>query len=546
MLRLTNAPRTLPDILSRMKREFILSRIWAHDHTVWQDDPTEITDRLGWLHLPETMPKHLGEIEQFVSRVRADDFRHVLLLGMGGSILAPETFSLTFGHANGYPDLTILDSTHPDAVLQIEQELDLKQTLFIVATKSGTTTETLSLFRYFHQRAEVICGRAEAGRRFVAITDPGSPLLGLASRHEFREVFENDPTLGGRYSAVSLFGLVPAALLGVDIRGLLRHAQEVSRTCTDETNLEATPAAQLGALLGGSAREGRDKATLVLSDEIASFGNWLEQLIAESTGKCGVGILPIVDEPVGPPDVYGADRVFLHLRLDGDTSQDAVVEALASAGPPVARVDLPDRLALGGQFFLWELATAIAGHILKINPFDQPNVEAAKTLARELVKGYERTGSLPHLTSEEPQPNAVNRFLDDSSPGDYIALQAYLPPSLDVAGGLSELRTAIRDQSGLATTVGFGPRFLHSTGQLHKGDRGNGLFIQFVVDPERDVQIPSEASAETSTLTFGTLIAAQSGGDRRALFDAGRRVLTIRLDRESVADQLQELARGLS
>ncbi|MFC2078326.1 hypothetical protein ACFLTM_05950, partial [Candidatus Bipolaricaulota bacterium] len=301
MLHMTNSPNTALAVLARLEEEFVLSRAWSHDHTVWKDDPAEIGNRLGWLHLPERMPKELDRIDRFVSDVREGGFRHVLLLGMGGSSLAPETFSLTFGNADGYPDLTILDSTHPDAVRQIEHDLDLMHTLFLVATKSGTTTETLSFFRYFHARIVDSVGAEDAGCRFVAITDPGSPLVAIADRHGFREIFENDPDLGGRYAALSLFGLIPAALQGVDVRRILRRAQSFSRECARSEPLDANPAARLAAFLGAAAMAGRDKATFIISEEVAAFGNWVEQLIAESTGKEGTGILPVVAEPIAPP-----------------------------------------------------------------------------------------------------------------------------------------------------------------------------------------------------------------------------------------------------
>jgi len=546
MVEIVNAPKRMSAILAQMKADFVLSRLRAHDHTIWQEDPTEITNRLGWLHLPETMPKHIDRIDCLVEDVRGDGIRDVLLLGMGGSSLAPETFSLTFGSAEGYPLFHVLDSTHPGAILEMEQALDLSRTLVLVATKSGTTTETLSFFRHFHRRIVEMVGVKAVGDHFIAITDPGSPLIEIAGRYGFREIFENDPNLGGRYAALSHFGLVPAALLGLDVRELLVRTQAISRACTDEENLEANPAARLGAFLGAGALEGRDKATLILSEEISDFGNWVEQLIAESTGKDGVGILPVVGEPIGSPAAYGADRLFIHLRVAGDGSQGGAVAALAEAGHPVARIDISDPLALGGQFFLWEMATAIVGHVLKINPFDQPNVEAAKSLAREMVKAYEQTGTLPLAQTNELTADAVRRFLDAGVGGDYVGMQAYLPPRRELADELRAIAAAIRDRRKLATTVGFGPRYLHSTGQLHKGDRGNGLFIQFVADPECDVPIPSEESDRPSTLTFGTLIAAQGEGDRRALLDAGRRVITFQLDRARMLEQLRALAMDLS
>jgi len=545
MLRLTNPPPDVAAALDRIGAEGILERIWSHDHTVWKDDPTEIANRLAWLNLPETTPRKLERVRRFAGDVREDGVCDVLLLGMGGSSLAPETLATTFGHADGFPSLRVLDSTHPDAVLETEGRLDPSRTLFVVATKSGATTETLSLFRYFHARVAETVGLDRAGSRFVAITDPGSPLVALARKHAFREVFENDPNLGGRYSALSLFGLVPAALLGIDVGGLLERAREVAVACAS-SDTHTNPAARLGALLGVGPQAGRDKATFLLSDEIAGLGNWIEQLVAESTGKEGTGILPVVGEPVGPPSVYGSDRLFVNVCTAGDRSQDAMVERLVVAGHPVARAELDDRLALGGQFFLWEFATAIAGHLLRVNPFDQPNVEAAKARTREMVNEYRRTGAFPETFEKGPTAEALNRFLNEGVDGSYVAIQAYLPPSPGIARALQRVRMAIRDRRRLATTVGFGPRFLHSTGQLHKGDRGNGLFVQFVVRLERDVPIPDDVAPGESALTFGALIAAQASGDRQALIAAGRRVLTVRLDREGGIEQLENLAEGLS
>jgi len=544
MLHLTNSPDAAAAIRARFEEEFALSRVWSHDHTVWRADPAEIEDRLGWLHLPERMPKELDRIDRFVADVREGGFRHVLLLGMGGSSLAPETFSLTFGNADGYPDLTILDSTHPDAVLGVEETLDLSRTLFLVATKSGTTTETLSFLRHFYARVLEGVGRDDVGRRFVAITDPGSPLVELAERGGFREIFKNDPNLGGRYAALSLFGLIPADLLGVDVRRTLRRAQSLSRECARSEPLDANPAVRLAAFLGAAAIDGRNKATFVVSREVAAFGNWVEQLIAESTGKEGTGILPVTGEPIAPPAAYGSDRLFVHLRLADDSSQDAAVAALADAGHPTARIDLDDRYALGGQFFLWELATALVGEILGINPFDQPNVEAAKILARRMVDAYRKTGSLPAEEAEPASADAVERFCSSAGEGAYIALHAYLPPSRSTSDALTALRVALRDRYRVATTVGYGPRFLHSTGQLHKGDGGRGLFIQLLTTPEADVPIPDDGDERESTLTFGTLIEAQSRGDRRALLDAGRAVLTLRLDGDPA--QVGRLARNLA
>ena len=545
MIQTNFQPESYEETLSGIESNWILSRIWSHDHTVWRDDPSEIATRLGWLHAPETMIGKLDRLDRLSAAARADRFRHVLLLGMGGSSLAPETLAQTFGHAPGSPDLTILDSTHPDSVLDVERRLDLQRTLVIVATKSGTTTETLSLFRYFYGRIVASGGAADIGRRFVAITDPGSPLVHLAERHSFREILLNDPNIGGRYAALSYFGFVPAALLGIDVRVLLNRARDLAIRCAKYRDLRNNPAVQLGVLLGSWAVEGRDKATFVISDAAAAFGAWVEQLIAESTGKEGTGILPVVGERLGSPSVYGDDRVFVHLRVAGDDAQDGAVDELGRGGYPIVRVDLADTAAIGGQFFLWELATAIAGHVLGINPFDQPNVEAAKAFARELPNAYRQTGEIDRLDQEHLTPTALDAFLADLSAGDYVAIQAYLAPKPEVMSALRALQVEIRTRHRVATTVGYGPRFLHSTGQLHKGDRGNGRFIQLLSSSREDVGIPDETGLTDSSLSFGELISAQALGDRRALADAGRPTVAFTLSSKPQEDLTTFLA-GLS
>ncbi|MBC8449097.1 MAG: bifunctional transaldolase/phosoglucose isomerase [Chloroflexi bacterium] len=530
------------DALAEMKEDRIMTRIWAHDHTVWKAEPTEITNRLGWLHTAEVVLKSLPRLEGLVEAVRAAGCTHALLLGMGGSSLAPEVFRKTFGPStgsgrglkDGYLDLAVLDSTDPGAVLAHAERLDLSRTLFIVATKSGGTVETLSFFKFFYNRVADALGTDQAGEHFIAITDPGSKLADLAERYGFRATFLNDPNIGGRYAALSYFGLVPAVLVGVDVGLLLGRA--LAATCGSEpcVTMEDNSGAWLGAILGELAKAGRDKVTFAVSPAIASFGDWVEQLIAESTGKEGQGILPVVGEPLGPPGVYGNDRLFVHLRLDGDGTHDAALAALEAAGHPVVRLNLHDPYDLGGQFFLWEMATAVAGHRLDINPFDQPNVEAAKVLARKMVAEYTDKGVLPPGESAPLTAQALKEFLAQAQPGDYIALQAYLQPTAETDTALAALRIRLRDRYRLATTVGYGPRFLHSTGQLHKGDAGSGLFVQFTADDPQDAPIPDEAGSPDSTMTFGVLKAAQALGDRRALLDAGRRVLSFHLGNDVV------------
>ena len=526
--------------LDEMERAQIVRRIWACDHTVWRPEPTEISNRLGWLRAPEMMRENLGRLQALTDALRAEGYTDALLLGMGGSSLAPEVFRKTFGVRAGFLDLAVLDSTTPDAVLAQAGRLDPTRTLFIVSTKSGGTVETLSFFKYFYNWVVERLGPARAGEHFIAITDAGSAVAALAERYHFRAALLNDPNIGGRYSALSHFGLAPAALAGVDVGRLLDRALTVA--CSSEACVAVAnnPSAWLGAIMGELAKAGRDKLTLVLSPAIASFGDWIEQLVAESTGKEGKGILPVVGEAPGRPAVYGADRLFVHLRLQDDATHDATLEALEKAGQPLLRLHLHDAYDLGGQFFLWELATAIAGHRLGIQPFDQPNVEAAKALARRLIAEYQKAGALPAGQTAPLSAETLHAFLAAARPGDYVALQAYVPPTPAAAVALDELRTAIRDRYRLATTLGYGPRFLHSTGQLHKGDAGNGLFVQFTYDPAADAPIPDEAGRPAASMTFGVLNRAQALGDAQALRDAGRRLICFHLGAD-VAGGLRRL-----
>jgi glucose-6-phosphate isomerase len=520
---------------SRMVRDDVMNRIWQADYTLWKPQPTEITNRLGWLTVAERMRPELVEIRAVADAVRAEGYTQALLMGMGGSSLAPDTFRRTFGVAEGALDLAVLDSTDPDAVLAMQQRIDPARTLFIVSTKSGGTVETFSFFRYFYRWVVATLGPEVAGSHFIAITDPGSALADTAEQYKFRATFLNDPDIGGRYSAMSHFGLVPAVLIGADVERL------IDRNVAMSEDREAS--ARLGAILGELAVEGRDKVTFVLSPGIAAFGQWVEQLIAESTGKEGKGILPVADEPLGAPSVYGSDRLFVHICLPGDTTHDAQLSALRAGGHPVVRIDVSDPYDIGGEIFRWEMATAIAGWRLGINPFDQPNVEAAKVLARQMTKSYETSGRLPELTPSaegdsltvyEAIPSGesnvamiVHAFLHEAEAGDYVAIQAYVAPSAATTAALAALRVAIRDHLTVATTVGYGPRFLHSTGQLHKGDGGHGVFLQIVTRPQTIVAIPDTADSNASRMTFGVLKEAQALGDREALLNVKRRVLRV-------------------
>ena len=546
--------------LDEMGAHDIIARIWAHDHTVWQPDPTEIVNRLGWLTSPAAMREHVASMVALRDAVRADGYTHALLLGMGGSSLAPEVFRKTFGVGAGALDLAVLDSTDPSAVLAHADRLDPAKTLFVVSTKSGGTAETLSFFKFFYNRAADALGAEGAGARFVAITDAGSQLDHLAAQHRFRATFRNDPTIGGRYSALSYVGLAPAALIGVEVPWLLESALQASRACAPSVDVADNPGAVLGATLGELAKAGRDKVTLVVSEAVESFGDWVEQLIAESTGKAGKGILPVVGEPVGAPGVYGDDRVFVHICLGGDSAQDGALQALENAGHPVVRQRVSDLYGLGALFFVWEMATAVAGHRLGINPFDQPDVESAKVLARAMMAEYTRQGALPAevptLTDggiavygdvkARSAGEALAAFIGQARVGDYIALQAYVQPTAETDAALAALRLALRNRTQRATTVGYGPRYLHSTGQLHKGDAGNGLFVHFTADAPRDAAIPDATGRSDSAMTFGVLKMAQALGDRQALLNAAPPRRVIRFHLGDVVGDLERLAAALS
>ena len=519
----------------------VTSRIWQKDATVWVSDPvkatltSDLTNRLGWLTIPESMHDCLDALTDFAGEIKREGFTHMVLLGMGGSSLAPEVFMKTFGNAPGYPPMTVLDSTHPDSVQRITDNIDLAKTLFLVSSKSGGTTETLSFFKFFHDAVGGVKG--DPGKNFVVITDPGSPLETLAVEKKLRRVFSSPSDVGGRYSALTYFGLVPAALIGMNLHKLLDGAISMLHATHSCVPVAENPGLALGAAMGELALAGRDKITFFPSPGIATFGVWVEQLIAESTGKNGRGILPVADEKLGPPDHYGDDRFFVSLRVDGDENEivDKGLDALEIAGHPVVRITLDEREDLGGEFFRWEMATAAAGAVLGINPFDQPNVEATKIKTRELLKAFQETGSLPADTpflmedtievfggtgsGGSSMRKVFSDFLNLTRPGDYIALMAYIPRTGDTDTALDSMRLGLRDRLKAATTKGYGPRFLHSTGQLHKGDGNKGLFIQITHAPENDISIPGEP------YSFGTLVAAQALGDYQALAERGRRLI---------------------
>jgi transaldolase/glucose-6-phosphate isomerase len=481
--------------------ERIARRVWAKDESLWGGpEVAEIGDRLGWLTISDAMTERADELVEFARGCARDGLTDAVLLGMGGSSLAPEVLWRTFGATEGALALHVLDSTDPAAILALAETIDLDRTLFVVSTKSGGTIETLSLFEHFYSLVP-------DGSRFVAITDPGSSLLGLAREHGFRASFENDPNIGGRYSALSLFGLVPAALIGAPLHALLERAVLAEQACAHFDGTQSNPGLWLGLAIGELARRGRDKLTFVVGDPVSSFGLWVEQLVAESTGKQGRGILPVADEPLLGPESYGADRVFVHLR-DGERANadtDARVEALGAAGHPTLTLTVDGSEDLGRMFFLAEFATAVAGWVLEINPFDQPNVAEAKDATKRVLAA----GPLP--TPQFADDAALQALLTGGGPGSYIALMGYLAPSVEFDEEVAALRATLLAGTRLATTFGYGPRFLHSTGQLHKGGAPVGRFLSLIADTGPDVEIPGAA------YSFRTLKTAQAIGDLETL-----------------------------
>ncbi len=532
------------DRIARWQTERAGSRVWAKDASLWPAAPaSDVRDRLGWLQLPELMHHELEELNAFAEQARAEGIRHIVVLGMGGSSLAPDVFARMHVAAPGYPELLVLDSTHPDAVTALAHRIDLRRSLFLVSSKSGTTIEPLSFFHYFWDALATL--GLPPDQHFVAITDPGTPLVQLATDRGFRETFLALPTVGGRYSALTHFGLVPAALAGVDIRTVLDRARTMALRCGPEVSAPENPAVVLAAVLGELAVHGRDKVTFYASPGFAPFPDWVEQLIAESTGKIGKGIVPVVDEPMLPPEFYGSDRLFVEVEADG--SPDPLVAAhtarLEASGQPVVRLSVPDRRDLGEEFFRWEFAVALAGSVVGIDPFDQPDVEFAKELARTAMAAPPGTsadaGVVTHRVAElTGLRTALTAWRGSCRPGDYVALQAYLAPTPEIRSALDALRTKILRQLRVATTLGFGPRFLHSTGQLHKGGPPTGLFLQIVDTPRHDVPVPD------TDYTFGQLIRAQAIGDYRALTQRGRRVLRVDLA-EDVTGGLARLTEAL-
>ena len=517
-----------------MGQRRIVERIWQRDHTVWRPEPREIANRLGWLDIPGPMREEAPGLCAFSDEMRAEGYRHLVLLGMGGSSLGPEALRQTFTPVPDYPELIVLDSTVPTQVGAVGSAINPARTLFLVSSKSGRTIETLSFYRYFRSLVEAALSEGAAGRNFVAITDAGTPLQSLGEMAGFRRVFLNDPDIGGRYSVLSYFGLAPAALAGIDVSELLARALEMREQCRT-TDVHHNAGAELGWLISAMALAGRDKLTLITPPPIESLGLWVEQLIAESLGKDGKGIVPIANEPLLEPGAYGSDRLFVYLRVASrvNAAIDAAVGRLEAAGHPVARLELRDAYDLGAEFFRWEFATAVAGTILEVHPFDQPDVQSSKDITDGILDGFIKIGRLP----EQAPGGSLPGLLAQSKPGDYLAVMPYIPITPEADDLLAQLRQRVMESRGLATTVGYGPRFLHSTGQLHKGGAPSGLFLQLTMshDSHDDLPIPGQSYG------FGTLAAAQATGDLQALSDLGRRGANIDLG----GDPLQGLRRLL-
>jgi glucose-6-phosphate isomerase len=551
-----------------------VKRLWDGDASLWTGE--DEARWLGWLGIVDEQLAHISDLKALAAEVKSDGFTDILLMGMGGSSLCPEVLSLTYPQAAGFPRLHILDSVDPAQIRSVEKKISVAKTLFIVSSKSGGTLEPNIYKQYFFDLVQKTVGAEKAGRHFIAITDPGSKMQQVAERDKFRHIFYGLPSIGGRYSALSNFGMVPAAAMGLDLDQFLNKTKEMVTACKPSSAVEQNPGVLLGLILGTAAKSGRDKITLITSPGIADLGAWLEQLIAESTGKLGKGIIPVDRETLGAPDVYGKDRIFAYLQLQSEIStapeQDSKVEALEKAGHPVVRITVADIYGLGQEFFRWEIATAVAGSILQINAFNQPDVEASKIVTKKLTSEYEDKGALP---SEKPivDEAGFKLFTDDKNAADlaraastggssgdqskdalknylrahlarlgendYFALLAYVEMNPEHEALLQTLRLLVRDRKRVATCLGFGPRFLHSTGQAYKGGPNSGVFLQITCDDAADLPVPGQK------YTFGIVKAAQARGDFQVLADRKRRALRIHLgsDVKAGLTKLTELVR---
>jgi transaldolase/glucose-6-phosphate isomerase len=541
-------------------------RLWQHDASLWTGE--DEANWLGWLDVTDEQLANVDKLKAFADDVKSAGFSDILLLGMGGSSLCPEVLALTFGQTPSFPRLHILDSTDPAQIRSVEKKIDLAKTLFIVSSKSGSTLEPNIYKQYFFERVKQTVGAGKVGSHFIAITDPGSKVQLVAERDQFRHIFYGLPSIGGRYSALSNFGMVPAATMGLNTGKFLARTKEMVDACKPSTPVGENPGVMLGLIIGTAAKLGRDKITLIASPGISDLGAWLEQLIAESTGKLGKGIIPVDREELGAPDVYSNDRIFAYLRLDSapDAAQDAKVAALEKAGHPIVRIAVSDIYNLGQEFFRWEIATAVAGSILGINAFNQPDVEASKIVTKQLTSEYEFTGSLPPekpileeagfklftddknaaalantTGSDRSLKNYLRAHLARLGAGDYFALLAYVEMNAEHKSLLQALRMKVRDRKRVATCLGFGPRFLHSTGQAYKGGPNSGVFLQITCDDAQDLPVPGQK------YTFGVVKAAQARGDFQVLADRKRRALRVHLgsDVKAGLTKLAELVKQI-
>ncbi|MGC2473507.1 MAG: bifunctional transaldolase/phosoglucose isomerase [Candidatus Sulfotelmatobacter sp.] len=550
----TSLPETLATTVKSTIAEWQsggkMKRLWDRDASLWTGE--DESKWLGWLDIVEEQLAQQDRLQKFAKEVHTRGFEHILLLGMGGSSLCPEVLRMTFGRIPQFPTLHVLDSTDPAQVKAFEHQIDIAKTLFIVSSKSGSTLEPNIFKQYFFERTKQVVGADKVGSHFVAVTDPGSKMQEVAEHDHFLHVFFGRPSIGGRYSALSNFGMAPGAAMGLDTKKFLDRAAEMVRACSASVSVESNTGAVLGIILGSAANAGRDKVTIITSPGISDLGAWLEQLLAESTGKKGKGIIPVDREELASPEVYGNDRVFAYVRLEngGDADQDAKVAAIEKAGHPVIRITMPDIYDLGAEFFRWEIATAVAGAIIGINAFNQPDVEASKIATRNLTTEYEKTGSLP---PEKPilEDSGVKLFTDEKNAaelaksasekslagylkahlnrihaGDYFAVLGYIQMNSEHELSLQARRHAVRDKKHVATCLGFGPRFLHSTGQAYKGGPNSGVFLQITCDDSVELPVPGQK------YTFGVVKAAQARGDFQVLAERGRRALRVHLGKD--------------
>ncbi len=545
--------------LDDWKKNNKVARLWQKDASLWTG--TDESNWLGWLTITAEQMAHVDALKQIAEDVKQARFKHALLLGMGGSSLCPEVLRMTFGKIKGFPELHVLDSTDPAQIKAIEAKVDLKSAICIVSSKSGGTLEPNIYKQYFFERVKAKVGEKETGNRFIAITDPGSKMQQVAESDRFRKIFMGVPSIGGRYSAISNFGMVPAAVMGLDIAKFLKNTGEMVKACGASSAADSNPGVILGTILGVAANHGRDKITIITSPGIFDLGAWLEQLIAESTGKIGKGIIPVDRERLARPSAYGDDRLFVYLRLavKPDRAQDSAVAALQKAGHPVVRITLPNTYNLGQEFFRWEIATAVAGSIIGINAFNQPDVEASKIETKKLTSEYESTGKLPPespffeaeglkfyadaknvaaLQGAATLRDLVKSHLDRINAGDYFGVLGYIPMNDENESALQAIRHNVRDAKKVATVLGFGPRFLHSTGQAYKGGPDTGVFLQITCDDKVDFPVPGQK------YTFGVVKSAQARGDFAVLAERGRRAVRVHLSK-NVKQDLSKLAKAV-